>query len=268
MQRLFVGLLVVCLVMSVPTTKSSLSARPFQSGPVSVGFPGRVNQVVLPGPELIAKPIESREQTVILRIESTFPHGTDFRYDLVFVGLEPGEFNLSDYLVRRDGSAIGELPPIMVQVASVLPSGQVKPTELETQPTTYSSYYMITILVLAMVWVLGLLALLFGHRVWDRNPVHTQRKITMAERLKPLVQRAATGKLTTVERAELERILITYWRDRLRVHDLPADKLIKYLKQDDQAGALLRQLEIWLHSPQGGNEGSIAEVLRPYESIS
>lgn len=235
--------------------------------PVSVGFPGRVDQVVLPGSELIAKPIESREQELILRIENTYPHGTDFRYDLVFVGLEPGEFDLRDYLVRRDGSETGELPSIPVSVASILPSGQIKPAELVSKPMTFRSYYMITMMILAMIWVLGLLALLFGRRIWNRAPQGTKRQITMAERLRPLVQQAAAGKLSTMERAELERILINYWRDRLRVQDLPADKLIKYLKQDEQAGALLRQLEIWLHSPRGENQVSIGDILRPYESI-
>src|SRR5947209_3251476 len=93
----------------------------------TVGMPARIDQVVLPGPELEVRPAEDRKAPVVLRILSTYPHGTAFRYDFVYYGLEPGTFDLKDYLRRKDGAPVGALPPLRVEVRSVLPPGQVLP---------------------------------------------------------------------------------------------------------------------------------------------
>ena len=59
---------------------------------------------VLPGSELEVKPIGERTP-IVLRIVRVFPHGTAFRYDLEYYGLEPGSFDLKDYLQRKDRSS-------------------------------------------------------------------------------------------------------------------------------------------------------------------
>jgi hypothetical protein len=241
------------------------AATPNQTA--TVGFPGRIEQLVLPGSELMARPIEDRQQPVVVRIENTFPHGSNFRYDLSFVGLEPGTFDLREYLVRKDGTSTENLPSIPVTVNSVIPAGAVRPNELASAPTGFGSYYVTTILVLGMLWLFGLLALLFGRRVKEQELQRQKRVVTVAERLKPLVQRAALGQLNRGERAELERILIQFWRDRLNVKELPADKLIKYLKQHEEAGVLLRQLETWLHDPRSVGDRDVGEFLKPYEQM-
>src|SRR5438105_39543 len=49
-----------------------------------VGMTQRIDQIVLPGSELEAKPLGDRQAPVVLRIGSASPHGTAFRYDLVY----------------------------------------------------------------------------------------------------------------------------------------------------------------------------------------
>ena len=59
---------------------------------LTVGMPGRLDGVVLPGPELEAKPLTDKRAPVVLRVAAVYPHGTAFRYDLEYTGLEPGTF--------------------------------------------------------------------------------------------------------------------------------------------------------------------------------
>src|SRR5690242_7913189 len=69
-----------------------------------VGIAGRLDQVVIPGSELEVVPHEDRKLPIRLRIVAVYPHGSAFRYDLEYQGLEPGSFNLKDYLRRKDAS--------------------------------------------------------------------------------------------------------------------------------------------------------------------
>src|SRR5262245_49219942 len=72
--------------------------------PLTVGMSGRMDQVVLPGSELEVKPLEDRRTPVVLRIANVYPHGTAKRYDFVYYGLEPGSYDLRNFLRRKDGS--------------------------------------------------------------------------------------------------------------------------------------------------------------------
>ena len=96
----------------------------------NVGMTGRLEGVVLPGPELVAAPRGDRP--IVLRITATYPHGSDTRYDLEFYGLEGGTFDLRDYLQRADGAAFerDDLPPLGVVIVDVLPPGLVRPHPL------------------------------------------------------------------------------------------------------------------------------------------
>ena len=123
----------------------------------TVGAPGRIDQVVLPGTELAAKPINERSPMVV-RIMEVYPHGDAFRYDLQFVGLEPGDFDLSNWLVRRDDSSTDDLPPIPVTIRSLLPPGQVEPNQLETGWIPKLGGYR-QVMVLATTFTVGCVAL-------------------------------------------------------------------------------------------------------------
>ncbi|GIT12705.1 MAG: hypothetical protein CM1200mP34_1110 [Verrucomicrobiales bacterium] len=55
--------------------------------PVAVGMEGSLF-IVLPGEPLKAEPVGDKS-TIILRIQDTFPHGNDHRYDLRYFGFVP-----------------------------------------------------------------------------------------------------------------------------------------------------------------------------------
>ncbi len=235
----------------------------------SVGMPAKLEQLVLPGTELEARPIEDRRAPVVVRIAEAYRHGSAFRYDIVYYGLEPGRYDLKDYLRRKDGSPTTDLPPIPVSVQPVLPPGQIEPHRLIVAPSPYLGGYRLLVLLGGLAWVAGLAAIaLAGRRRRIEADARTIRPATLADRLRPLVDAAMAGELDAGRRAELERLLIGYWRRRLELEHLPPARCMAVLRGHAEAGPLLRRLEDWLHRPAGSAEPvDVSAMLAPYQSI-
>lgn len=243
-------------------------AHPLASS--TVGMPGRIEQLVLPGAELEVKPLEDRRTPLVLRITEVYHHGSALRYSMVYYGLEPGGYDLRDYLRRKDGSALGELPPIPVEVVPVLPPGQVEPNALAIERSPWLGGYRLLLAAVGSVWCAGLAAiLLLGRRKRASADAETTRSVTLAERLRPLVASAIAGTLSEDRHAELERLLIGYWRKRLGLEQASPPDVIRALRSHAEAGPLLRYLEAWLHQPRGNADpAEAARLLRPYQDLS
>ena len=160
----------------------------------TIGFPKRINQKVIKGSKLVAKPMRDKGQPIVVRIVDTYTHGDHFRYDIEYRGLEPGEYNIADFLIREDGSDT-PVDPINVKVNSILGPGQVVPYRLPPKRNRYSSIYLPIMLALGAVWVGGLLIILFYGRGKKKRPSGEAKKVTVAERIEPLLDATATGKL-------------------------------------------------------------------------
>jgi len=232
----------------------------------SVGQIGRLKQVVLPGGQLQARPIDDRQLSVIVRITNSWPHGTDFRYDIEYMGLEPGEFDLRDFLVRSDGTATDDLPSIPVIVQSVLPAGHIPPSELESRLPRLGSYRL-WLLLAATAWLAGLLWLIFHRPTAIVNQVATESPpLTLAQLLNPRLQAAAAGELNTQQLAELERYLVEFWRRKLGWEQDDWTAALPRLRRHETAGPLLLQVEKWLHAPPTENPIDLADLLKPYQN--
>lgn len=232
----------------------------------TVGRPARIEQRVLPGSELEVKPLSERTP-IVLRIVRVFPHGTAFRYDLEYYGLEAGTFDLKDYLQRKDRSSTADLPPIPVTIQSILPPGQIKPNPLAPRLAPHLGGYRLALLISGVLWVIGLLLVLFVGRRRKRARELAARPLNLAEHLRPLVEGAVAGRLSPARLAELERTLIAYWERRLHVRDRKPMAALAELRQHPEAGPLLRQLETWLHQPGGGAAVDVATLLAPYHHV-
>jgi hypothetical protein len=122
--------------------------------------------------------------------------------------------------------------------------------------------------VVGVLWV-GLLVPLIFWRRQKRVKVEAAApaRKTFADRLRPLIDRAANGTLTVEEKGKLERMLLWYWQQRLDLTgDSPAEA-IAALRRHQQAGELLRALEQWLHRRPGSTATATADVnalLMPY----
>jgi hypothetical protein len=84
-----------------------------------------------------------------------------------------------------------------------------------------------------------------------------------------MVEAAIAGRLTLTEQAELERLLLAYWRRRLNLENSKPAEAIAKLRGHAEAGQVLRQLEAWLHRPPGPSDAvDVAGLLMPYRSLA
>ena len=261
-RALILGALAVHLVAS--TASAETPASP------SVGMPARIEQLVLPGAELEAIPIRDRDAPIVVRIAEAYRHGDGFRYDLIYYGLEPGEYDLRAMLRRKDGSGTGDLPPIPVQVRAILPPGQVEPHRLTPGESPALGGYRHVLISGAVAWSAGLAAiLLLGRKRREAGLAAARKPPTLADRLRPLVESALAGKLGEGEHAELERLLIGYWRRRLAIEDVEPARALAILREHDDAGPLLKALEDWLHRPASSARRPVDmnALLAPYRGL-
>ena len=234
----------------------------------TVGMEGRL-EVTLPGAPLEARSVDEKS-LIILRVAGTFPHGTLTRYDLRYIGLEPGRYDLRDYLRRPDGSPPGELPPLPVEIAGLLP--KTHSGELVERPLGVLGLfggYRDTLVAAGVAWIAGLVAFWVGRRRPDAPaaaPV-TAPPPSLAERLRPLVEQATRGQLPAEGKAQLERLLLTHWRERLALGDLDPAQAIARLRPHPEAGRLLTALEDWLHRPPGTTRVDVNALLAPYREV-
>ena len=185
-------------------------------------------------------------------------------------GLEPGTFDLRNFLRRKDGHPLtAEVPSLLVRVDAVQPPGQVEPNALPaTAPPAIGGYWT-WVRLAAIVWVLGF-AVIIASMV-PKRVAQARAKLpplSLADRLQPLVAGAVAGTLSAAELAALERALLALWRKRLRLEITDPVVALEQLHADPQAGPLLKQLEIWLHHPAATVPVDVAALLEPYRRIS
>lgn len=235
-----------------------------------VGLPAVIEQIVLPGVELEPKPLEDRSQPIVLRIVQVYPHGSDHRYDLTYYGLEPGEYNLTDFLQRVDGSPTDDLPSLQVTIKAGLPPGQVEPNALPAGDLPEVGGYRLWVRLGWILWLAGLIVLFcYRRRRESAGAAVEGRPASLSEQLRPLVKQARAGTLTPADQARLERLLVDYWRQRLNLEQVSANEAMQRIRQDDEARLLFEQLDRWLHRPATDalDERQLNELLSPYESL-
>lgn len=233
----------------------------------SVGMPARLEQVVLPAPAVEVRAVDDATP-LILRIVSVDPHGTALRYDFEYYGLEPGSYDLREFLERPDGGGVDDLPALPVTIASVLPPGQIEPHALAATRIPILGGYRVALILIAAAWCAGLW-LLWRHRRRTRRRAQqvVAAQPTLADRLRPLVEAARAGRLTTRGRADLEMTLLAYWREALHLEDRAALEVARAVKEHREAGPLFAALEQWLHAPQPASGADVQALLQPYEKV-
>lgn len=235
----------------------------------TVGAPAVLKDVILPGSEMVAKPL-SGDPEMIVQVVDAIPHGDSFRYTIRFSGLEPGKHDLAKWLKRKDDSATGELPSVPVEIESLLPAGQITPNKLPQTWLPKMGGYQLIMSIAAALWGLILLALIFGGRgkkteEADAGPPPT----TLADLLKTRLEAAFDDQVDKQQYAELERMLFSMWRKKLGYDSMPVAEAMSKIKAHETAGPLMTQLENWMHQPNGDNEQvDLAKLLEPYRNFS
>ncbi|MCY2960346.1 MAG: hypothetical protein NTY35_09290 [Planctomycetota bacterium] len=233
----------------------------------TVGIPARITDLVLPGSELEVLPQDAKT-AVVLRITRVAPHGTEFRYDIEWTGLDVGRHDLRGFLRRKDGTDASGLPEIAVDVRSVLGPGMVKPNHPPEGDVPRFGGYRAWMIALGVAWAIGFAAILFlFRRKRTEDAAASARPKTLAERLRPLVESAMRGTLSTTERAQLELGLVAYWRRRLGLEAERPDEALAALRRHAEAGPLLNQLDAWLYKPGASASVDVAALLAPYKDL-
>jgi hypothetical protein len=260
-----IALPVLLIWLMVGARATAQDANPQET---TVGMSGRVAEIVLPGSELEVVPLDAHSP-LVLRIAATYPHGTAFRYDLVWWALEPGEYDLATLLRRKDGTSTQDLPRVPVVVKSLLPAGMITPHEPAPRSAPFIGGYTILLVLGGILWIVGLVVLLLLMRKKRRAEIQAARvrPQTLAERLRPLVERAMRGELDPRERAQLELSLVAHWRRRLRLDEERPDAALIFLRRHSEAGPLLLSLEEWLHRPDPPVDVDVGALLAPYRDM-
>lgn len=180
--------LLSCLVLGA----TMLVAQARDEREATVGMRAYVEGVVIEGSELVPAPSSTSSQ-VIVRVVKAWPHGEHLRYDFEWVGFEPGRYDLAEFLVRKDGSAMDALPPLKVTVKSLLPAEAFEPSDIDPAAAARLDGYTTEQIAAIVLWSVGLLAILFVGRKWKAKPAPLPAPPTLADRLRPLVEVVASG---------------------------------------------------------------------------
>ncbi len=232
----------------------------------SVGIEGRITAIIAGAP-LSAVPVSDRAP-LIVRIAAAEPATESAtRYDLRFLGAVPGTYDLRDYLIGADG-AHPALPALPVRVRSLITGESHDLVDAPAAAEPPLGGYRRWLAVAGIAWVAALpLLVLARRRAAPVAPTRALVEPTLAEQLSELAARAHSGAMPPREQARLERLLIGHWRGRLALDALPPAEALAALRCDREAGALLRQVERWLHARPGSAEPvDVDALLAPYRA--
>jgi hypothetical protein len=218
------------------------------------------------GPAVEALPVND-DSPVVLRIADAAGDGGATIYELRYIGVKPGRYDLRNYLRRADGGPMTGVEPISVSIRSALPddhNGQLDVLPCLPLPTAWP--YRLFLAVVGGLWFVPL-AWFMVRRVVRRKrrpKAPPSGEPSLADQLRPLVEAAVAGQLSTAEQARLERLLIAYWRKRLELTGCSAAETLVRLREHAESAVPMEQLERWLHRKPGSCRVDVAAVLRPY----
>jgi hypothetical protein len=202
-----------------------------------------------------------------VRLLDVKPALDGFRYDFEVQGFEPGPHDLAAYLVAADPAQPPRFPKIPLEIRSESPAGILLPHELKPPLLPSMGGYRATMLFLAVVWAGGFMGLLYWlrHKPFE-TLLHQAPPPTAADRLRPLVLDASSGQMDSAGQAQLERLIIGYWRERLpEIGALPPAQAMIRLRSHPEASPLLLALEEWLHARRSHATAKDIEILlAPY----
>jgi hypothetical protein len=208
------------------------------------------------------------DSAILLRIADAQRDGDATIYEVRYIGNYAGEFDLRDYLQRASGDALTNVAAANVHVASVLPndhSGELLPLRGAGLPWPWP--YRVLAAIAAIAWLAP--AAIFAVLRWRKKnalaPAILADVPSLADRLRPLVAAAIAGRSSPEQLAQLERMLLGFWRTKLGLDNLPANEALEKLREHPEAGRLLRSLDAWLHEPPGRREVDVSALLAPYQ---
>ena len=229
---------------------------------LSVGLEGRASFVLSRG-DIVARPLDDRAELIVI-VDRVTPKDGKFSYDIHYIGLEPRRYDLTPYLMTRDGEGLEGISNLMVDVRSVLPAdydGKLPPS-LAT-PFPWPGGYRTLLGVLVALWLAGFVV--FYLRRPRPEPAPPPAPVvpppSLMERLRPLLEAARRGELDVEGKARLESLLLAHWRELAQTEGLDLPDALRRLRTRKPVGDWLETLERWLHSPRGAVADEVRALL-------
>ena len=146
-----------------------------------------------------------------------------------------------------------------------------KPEEIEAGRLSRLGGYRTVMILLAVLWGVGLLLLLF-YRKRPKNETFSQEpdELTLHDKLQVLVCLAANGALDEDGRAQLERLIIGHCKSELpELDSMPMAEALGKLRDHPEASPLILKIEHWLHASHQGEVDldEINEMLKPFQKL-
>ena len=234
------------------------------AGAEDIGNVGMVKRfkVTLPGELLVAVKVDEKAPAMV-RIISWNKGSEGYSYDLEFIGLEPGKYNLMDYLRKASTLEAVDLPEYSLEVDTVL-SEDFKGELLDFQNSveTLTPWYKRLNTVLIILWgILLPVIILVGRKKKKIEEVEIVKEKTLSEKIYELLD-SLEDKSSKELWQKVEGLILKHWRYRKGLEGLPAHEAIIKLKADGEAGPFIVKLEQGLHSKNLKNEQQVAALIR------
>ena len=213
-----------------------------------LGLPTTITDLYIPGAKVEPIPQKNRE----------------------VYGLDPGTHQLSAYLHYTNGDALSAFDS-QIEITTRHPLDSLPPPEaLKPNDPDRLGGYRLLILILSILWLLGFLIILLYRKKLPPPPAPPTPEPTLHEKLNRLVSSASKGDLPDNDRAQLERLIIGHWKQKLpNLQNLSPAKALIQLRTHPDASPLILKLEQWLHAPNPElTHKDILPLLDPYRANS
>ncbi len=262
---------VLVLVMATFATVLGAPQDVQDEGAADRGISGRVT-FTSSHEDLDARPDQDLSSPLLVRVRRTGGEGDMIRYEATYIGSVEGTFDVADFLVRRGGGPIEDVPPLVVSIASNLPVGHgtdVFEAPVGIEPIGGGNRrLLIAAIALWVAFPFVRLGVRLLRRTEEPEEAVEAPAPTLADQLRPLVEGAASGTLSVDERARLELLLFRAWRERLELSDADQASVLSVLRRHPESSPLVTALEGWLHAPAPSvDEAEIGALLEPYRSL-
>ena len=259
-------LIITFLLIPISDLKSQISNLE-----APLGLPTALEDLYIPGSKVEVIPRTNNESSLVIRILNVKPAADGFRYDLEIYALDPGTHRIADFLRYADDRTPIKNVDATFEVTTIHSLDSLPmPSSPEPVAPKKLGGYKTLIIVLGILWAIILLVIIFYRKKQTADFIAENPPPTLHEKLQVLVAHASQGDLTDYEQANLERLIIGHWKEKLpEIGSLPPARALVELRNHPDASPLVLKLEEWLHAPNPNlSLEEILPLLAPYQPKS
>lgn len=243
------------------TTLLILSVNLFAEKNPGVGLVKRVT-VSFPGEEIMAAKVDEKSEAMV-RILNKKKTADGFTYDIEFIGLEPGTYNLVKYLRSAVTGEPLNLPEYSVEVDTVLNKDfQGELVDFQKSVETLTPWYKKLNYLIIGFWVILLPAIIFlGRKKQVVEEIIEVKEKSLNEKIQELLT-TLKGKSSKEIWQKIEGLIFQHWCKEKNLGNMPMHEAMVKLKADSEAGPFILKLEQGLHSKSLKNEQEVTDLIQ------